>query len=151
VPPLAELLNSGDATARLNAMMTLGLMGPDARGALPTIVEALSDPSHEVRAEAARALRRLGPHDARVTILLASALDNDLDFSVRMNAALALSGSADATAERSLVLALTRDSEALVREAAASALASLPTLSSTSLAALRQYRLRKERQASTNR
>jgi hypothetical protein len=56
VPPLARLLKHPDPIARVWAAQTLGAVGPDARAAVSTLVEALEDECEPVRAKAVNAL-----------------------------------------------------------------------------------------------
>lgn len=74
---------------RLYAAKALGLMGPDAEGAVDALIGGLKDPSARVRRAAAEALRRIGPGaKAAVPALIASM--QDAEKSVRLHAVDAL-------------------------------------------------------------
>ena len=49
VPALVSLLRNGDEGSRNSACIALRKIGPAAKGALPALREALSDPSADVR------------------------------------------------------------------------------------------------------
>ena len=49
IPQLVAALKSRDATTRRKAANTLGLAGPDARAAVPALIEALKDSDAQVR------------------------------------------------------------------------------------------------------
>lgn len=66
--------------------------------AVPSLVETLEDPDREVRAQAARALARMGPRAEPAIPALIAAL-NDSDKEVRMGAARALGQIGPAAAE----------------------------------------------------
>lgn len=90
--------------------------------AVPSLVETLQDPDREVRAQAARALARMGPRAEPAIPALIAAL-NDSDKEVRMGAARALGqiGPAAAEAVPDLIQALKdpRNKPAEATEAAA--------------------------------
>jgi hypothetical protein len=94
VPVLIELLKDEDSDVRGEAARALGRAGPRARGAIPALVELVSDGQvnevsvHELAAEA---LGRMG-RDARAAVpaLLALSRDEREHVSVRHNAAEAL-------------------------------------------------------------
>lgn len=65
VPPLARLLKHPDPSARALAARTLGAVGPDARAAVSTLVEALEDECAPVRAEAVHALGEIATDHVR--------------------------------------------------------------------------------------
>ncbi len=56
-----EALAGGNEQVRYRAAETLGLIGPDAAGAVPALIKALADKSATVRMHAARSLGRIGP------------------------------------------------------------------------------------------
>lgn len=60
VPKLIEALDSDDINVRLMALNTLGLIGPDAKDAIPAIRKALEDPDASVQNRAKDALEKLG-------------------------------------------------------------------------------------------
>src|SRR5271170_4161052 len=84
---LNEALKSSDASIRLNAIGSLGCLGPRARRAVPAVVEALKDPNVAVRKLAALALGEIGSHGA-IRALRTVLVDEDAN--VRHCAALAL-------------------------------------------------------------
>ena len=60
IPELVLLLESKRETFRTNAAETLGLIGPDAKAALPTLKEvAAKDPLVQIRSEAAAAIKKI--------------------------------------------------------------------------------------------
>lgn len=59
VEPLAAALKSASADQRAGAAYALGLIGSAARPALPTLLDALSDPELEVRRQTAMAINRV--------------------------------------------------------------------------------------------
>src|SRR5262249_45251324 len=62
VPFLIVALGDDEQDLRqAQAAQTLGLMGPTAAGALPSLTKALRSPQTHVRRAAAEALRRIGP------------------------------------------------------------------------------------------
>jgi HEAT repeat protein len=93
VPPLIRALQGADrkkgAVARRGVAMALGLIGPEAKNAIPALVEALSDADPLVRGEAAVALSRIDPTADGVVAALSRALA-DSDYGVRNNVAKAL-------------------------------------------------------------
>jgi HEAT repeat protein len=60
VPDLIRMVRE-DGSARYAAARALGMMGPKAKDAVPTLVEALNHPSWGIRNEAAEALKTIGP------------------------------------------------------------------------------------------
>jgi HEAT repeat protein len=58
---LDQLKTSPSATERWRAARALGMMGPEARGAVPELSRALKDDDPMLRAEAASALGQMGP------------------------------------------------------------------------------------------
>lgn len=69
---------------------SLGEFGSDARWTTLSLVNMLKDQSPEVRAEAARALGKMGPSAAQASLDLKSTVDFDPDENVRREAAEAL-------------------------------------------------------------
>jgi HEAT repeat protein len=74
---------------RRGAAVALGLIGPDAKDAIPALVRALRDKSPLVRSEAAVALGKIGPDADEVVEALATAC-RDKDYGVRINVVKAL-------------------------------------------------------------
>lgn len=60
VRPLIEAIDSDDVNVRLMALNTLGLIGPDAKDAIPAIKKALEDPEVNVQNRAKAALEKIG-------------------------------------------------------------------------------------------
>jgi len=89
VPGLIEMLGSPDAKLRARAATTLWGLGPDARGALGALTQALRDSDVDVRRAAATALGDIGPSAAPAVPGLIGAL-KDSDMAVRHLAAKAL-------------------------------------------------------------
>ena len=66
----------GDGSVR--AATLLGMMGTQAREAIPSLIAATSDESDELRAEAARALGKIGPGDYREQVIAALELVREI-------------------------------------------------------------------------
>ncbi|MBZ0317479.1 MAG: toll/interleukin-1 receptor domain-containing protein [Anaerolineae bacterium] len=85
---LAEIIKNVKASNKNVRLSTLLLIGNRRLGeAFEVVLEALSDPDHEIRATAAWTLDQL--HDSRATDALVNAMF-DVDFGVRSNAGWAL-------------------------------------------------------------
>lgn len=85
-----RLLGDESAAVRRSTVKTLGRIGPQARAAVPALIEALQDPdSFTVRGYAAEALRRIGPDAKSAVAALIEALQ-DKSVHVRSQAAYAL-------------------------------------------------------------
>ena len=104
---------------RAEAVSTLARIGGQV--AKEAIMDAFTDPSARVRAEAARATAALGMKEAGPTLL--KALETDGDFRVRAKAAAAIGGLGLAAFAPQLSFAASQDDDAMVRTAAAIALA----------------------------
>jgi HEAT repeat protein len=90
VPSLRKALGThGNAWVRHRAAMTLGLIGPEAQGAVPTLREALKDRSPDVRRASAKALGQIGKGSGAVVSALRLA-QHDPDESVARAAGEAL-------------------------------------------------------------
>jgi HEAT repeat protein len=85
VPPLVDLLRSGDDQSRLLALKVLEGLGADAKDALPALIEARNDPHSEVRYKAIVCLTELGTDAKEAIPALIAGLD-DPDVRVRMSA-----------------------------------------------------------------
>jgi HEAT repeat protein len=122
VPVLIEALSGEDPDLRLNAVVALAKMGPDAREAVGALAKALHGRDAAVRAHAAEALYRVGPEAKSAVPSLCDALQSP-DASLRVQAAYALGGVGKEAREALPMLerALT-DKETAVRLFAARAL-----------------------------
>ena len=125
VPPLAGLMLRIDQPARLRAAaaLALGLIGD--RVAVPSLAEALKDPSPNVRFSAALSLGRL-PADG-VATRLERTLRTDPQWGPRYAAAIALGRTHKAFVADALIEALMSDPAWQVRQQAARSLQELGT------------------------
>jgi HEAT repeat protein len=89
VPELARGARHEKKAVRGRALWALGLMGPDAKGALDVLKDALKDPQPDLRVRAAYALGELGPEAEPAIPPLCQSL-RDRDPKVRTQAAGAL-------------------------------------------------------------
>jgi HEAT repeat protein len=85
IPNLIALLGSGDRDS-VAAARTLSLFGPEARSAIPALVEAMQAKDSEVRWNAIRTLGKIGPEARTAVPALIKAL-KDEDALVREHAA----------------------------------------------------------------
>jgi HEAT repeat protein len=83
VPPLVELLKSGDAATKTEVLYTLGAIGPGAGAAAGPIAEQLADNDPRVAQAAAIALGKLGP-DAKEAIPALAKLQQSQDELLRL-------------------------------------------------------------------
>jgi HEAT repeat protein len=122
VPVLLVLLRGGEEGVSCHAALTLGGIGPEARGSVPALVSALDEGGPRARECAAQALGQIGLPDERAIAALRRALKAP-EAAVRREAvkALGLLGPA-ANAARADVKALLADPEQEVRVAARNAL-----------------------------
>jgi HEAT repeat protein len=60
VPPLSHAMKSDDKFVRLEAIAALGLLGQETEAAIPHLINALIDPSVEIRKKAKKALEHIG-------------------------------------------------------------------------------------------
>ncbi|HMF17886.1 MAG TPA: HEAT repeat domain-containing protein [Gemmataceae bacterium] len=88
---LAEALKNPDAEIRINAAMSLGRIGKEAKSAVPALALALSDSDSGVREHVAEALYNIGPEAREAVPALILALDH-ADAGFRARAAAALTG-----------------------------------------------------------
>lgn len=117
---LTGFMASPDAEIRGDAILALGLLGPEAAELIPAIEAALSDESSDIRDNAAWALARMGEARAARSIpLLARTLETDENTDVRAQAAWALGqlGAASENATDALQAALDDAEEAVRLEA----------------------------------
>jgi HEAT repeat protein len=89
VSKLSEALRSPDEKARIQAIDSLGRLGPGAKGAVGDLTAQLSDKSANVRAHAAHALQLIGP-PAREAAAALTKTASDPDAHVRRNSIMAL-------------------------------------------------------------
>lgn len=75
VERLIEQLRAGDARARSQAALRLGLLGPRAASAIGPLDSALNDPDPRVRANAMYSLVRLGSRSPRLLPILAEQIE----------------------------------------------------------------------------
>jgi RNA polymerase sigma factor (sigma-70 family) len=122
VPGLIKKLQSDNTFDQALALALLGELGADAAGAVPALVEKLTqDPSNSIRFSAAEALGKIGP-PARVAVpTLIRALKEDTGGGVQQHAATALGLLGDRSALPALKEAL-ESSDSGVSKAAGEAL-----------------------------
>jgi HEAT repeat protein len=84
-----DQLRAGNSDQRAQAATALGVMGPEARLAVPALATALRDETNTVRLQAALALFKIGPESRPAVPALAEAL-RDPEPAIRFEAALAL-------------------------------------------------------------
>jgi HEAT repeat protein len=125
VPPLAGVMLRLDQPARLRAAAALALGRIGDRVAVPSLAEALKDPSPNVRFSAALSLGRL-PADG-VATRLERTLRTDPQWGPRYAAAIALGRTRKAFVADSLIEALGSDPAWQVRQQAARSLQDLGT------------------------
>ena len=82
-------LKDEDDSVRLKAAMSLRQLGPEAKAAVPALVECLKDSNASVRCESAFALQRIGPAAKPAIPALIEAL-KDKDYAVRFYTLLGL-------------------------------------------------------------
>src|SRR5213594_1348861 len=80
VSQFVAVLRRGNAKARAKAALHLGLIGPKAGPAAPTLAKALNDPDASVRNEAVTALAQIGPSASAAMPALNEALKLDNDY-----------------------------------------------------------------------
>jgi hypothetical protein len=100
VPPLVEMLKSGDLRQRSIAAATLWGMGARGRAAVPALAATLADPETPLRVAAAMALQNMGPAAEDAVPALIRSL-GDRDPTVRQWSAKAL-GSIGPAAEEAV-------------------------------------------------
>lgn len=127
VPGLIEQLKDEDAAVRILAAQWLAKLGPDARGALPALVElSLHDPHQDTSAAAATAIRTLDLHAAREVVAGYLPALWDADAEVRRKACVVL-GSLGPVAKPAVASLITMldDTDDVVRERAVGALGTI--------------------------
>jgi hypothetical protein len=122
---LQAMLHSADSAVQAQGAYGLSRLGPEARAAVPALIEALTGKETLVRAHAALALGRIGP-DAHAAVPALADLLRDPEWTVRRQAALAL-GRIGPEARMAIpaLEKLVRDPDHLVRQAAEEALPSV--------------------------
>jgi HEAT repeat protein len=138
VPKLIGQLKDQDTAARILAAQWLAKLGPDAKGALPALVDlALHDPNQDTSAAAATAIRAVDLQAARevVTGLLPALWDSDAEVRRKACAVLGSLGPVAKPAVPSLITLLD-DTDPLVRERAVGALGAIGIPQSEIVAAL---------------
>jgi HEAT repeat protein len=135
---LIEQLKDEDTTARILAAQWLAKLGPDAKGALPALVDlALHDPNQDTGAAAATAIRTLDLQAARdvVTGYLPALWDASPEVRRKACVVLGNLGPVAKPAVASLITMLD-DTDELVRERAVGALGSIGIPQTDVIAAL---------------
>jgi HEAT repeat protein len=122
VAQLVRMLNDRSPAVQAQGAFGLSRLGPDARDAVPDLIEALKKDSL-VRQNAALALGKIGP-DAREAVPALIEVLGDPEWIIRRQAVLALGQiGADARAALPALQKLQKDSSKQVRDAAREALA----------------------------
>ncbi|MDY6831831.1 MAG: HEAT repeat domain-containing protein [Thermodesulfobacteriota bacterium] len=113
IPELQKALRDSNPDVRVMAAQTLGKIGPDARSALPDLVDVLDDDRYEVRAAGADAIEKIigpdpGEEDRDLMVRVHINRLESKDWTARLNAAnhLAEMGPEGADAVPALVSAL---------------------------------------------
>jgi hypothetical protein len=119
-------LEDKDPTARADAGRAIGIMGPQAKAAVPALIKALKDPEPSVRDWACYGLSNIGPHAKDAVPALEDLLLHDKTMKVRRIAANALGsiGPAAKPAVPSLIKTL-QDDDPWMRHFAAVTLGAL--------------------------
>jgi HEAT repeat protein/S1-C subfamily serine protease len=116
VPAVAAALKTGDKASKMEALKTLEAFGPAAKEAVPALTDALKDTDSEVGLGAARALARLGEHQAALPYLVDGLKNGNQDLKRSSIQALATLGQEAKSASALLSSAL--EDEALRTDAA---------------------------------
>lgn len=138
VPGLIEQLKDEDTTARILAAQWLAKLGPDAKGALPALVDlALHDPNQDTSAAAATSIRTLDLQASRdvVTGYLPALWDANPEVRRKACVVLGSLGPVAKPAVASLITMLD-DTDELVRERAVDALGTIGIPQTDVIAAL---------------
>jgi HEAT repeat protein len=138
VPALAKKLRGGPSELRVEAAEDLGLIGQNARGALPQLIQALEDADSLVRISAARAVALIEKEHEGIVAVLEKALKID-NAQVRTSAAIALGDiAAQAKGAVPALIDVLEDRDPGVRWAAADALGRIGGDAEVAVAALAQ-------------
>ncbi len=138
VTALIAVLRDRDSNIRRLAIAALGEVGPDASAAIPELVRALADPDEETRAAAAEAIGPIGNGSAAaaaVSGLVAALKDPDRVVREHATESLGKIGSRDDRVIPVLV-AMMRESDGEVKNAAADGLETIGMPAFSSLRAL---------------
>jgi HEAT repeat protein len=112
-------LKDKDDKVRLKAAMSLRQLGPEAKAAVPALLESLKDNSASVRCESAFALQRVGPAAKPAIPSLIEAL-KDADYHVRLWSLIALAEfGADARAAAPALASILKEPDIVLRAQAA--------------------------------
>ncbi len=115
-------LKDEEGSVRKVAAEALGGIGPEAKAAVPALIEALKDPEGDVRREAAQTLGQIGPEAKAAVPALSEAL-KDTEWEVRSGAGRALGGiGPEAKAAIPALIEASKDEYGRDREAADEAL-----------------------------
>jgi HEAT repeat protein len=77
IPALIEALKDQDPTTRRNAIIALGLIGPQAEAAVPALIEALKGQAPDLRTHSAYTLGAIGPQAEAAVPALIEALKHE--------------------------------------------------------------------------
>jgi HEAT repeat protein len=124
VEQLERMLADANPAVQVQGAFGLSLKGEEAEPAVPALIQALNSPDALVRQQACLALGKIGPRAEKATPALISALA-DSEWAVRRQAAMALGRIGPLAAVETPLKNCGRDSNSLVRKAAAEALAIL--------------------------
>jgi len=112
-------LKDKDDNVRLKAFFSLRQLGPEAKAAVPVLLESLKDTNATVRCESAFTLQRIGPAAKPAIPTLIETL-KDKDYSVRFWSVVALSEfGVDARVAAPALAPLLRDTDVVLRAKAA--------------------------------
>jgi HEAT repeat protein len=109
VSDLTNLLKESEEDVRKTAVEVLGNVGPEAKEAVPDLVEAANDKYIAVREAAVRVLGKIGPDAVAAVSALIKVLQDDVDVDVRSSAAVALGNIGHQRAVLALIKALEPD------------------------------------------
>jgi HEAT repeat protein len=123
---LAKLATDDSAEVRAQALFVIGLLGPEAKSAVPAVIRALTDKDNKVRLSAASCLLTLGSTASEaVPALLKGIKDKDLAVRGQIICALGATQVKEKDVIQALTSCLADDQPLFIRGCAASALADL--------------------------